>query len=168
MFWKNPVLHGMKVDSYHVQLTKLRAELVGGATLLQILWPNETSRPCLRWLRSRQSENQLPHIRLGCRVWFDPAAVQNYLLKERRPWAPSTFEDWSYASQVSSENPFPDCLVDAEELLPLFWPRKSERPCLRWLRTRERAGEIPSVRIGRLVWFNPFLVWRSVCSRSPV
>ncbi len=45
-------------------------------------------------------------------------------------------------------------LVDAKGLLEILFDERS-RPSLRWLRTQQKRRAIPSVRIGRLVFFDP-------------
>jgi hypothetical protein len=45
-------------------------------------------------------------------------------------------------------------LVDGKTLLETLFA-KNCRPCLRWLRDQQRAGKIPSTKIGRLVFFDP-------------
>lgn len=45
-------------------------------------------------------------------------------------------------------------LVDAKGLLEILFA-ESCRPSLRWLRTQQKRRAIPSVRIGRLVFFDP-------------
>jgi len=45
-------------------------------------------------------------------------------------------------------------LVDAKRLLELLFDEKS-RPCLRWVRDRQKRREIPFVKVGRLCFFDP-------------
>ena len=45
-------------------------------------------------------------------------------------------------------------LIDAKGLLKILFADNC-RPSLRWFRTRHKLGQIPSVRIGRLVFFDP-------------
>lgn len=56
-------------------------------------------------------------------------------------------------------------LVDAEKLLELLFPADC-RPTMRWLRERTRKREIPFVKLGRLVFFNPALV-REALAKQP-
>lgn len=44
--------------------------------------------------------------------------------------------------------------VDGQTLLKLLFPQEC-RPCLRWLRERQRRREVPFVRAGRRVFFVP-------------
>jgi hypothetical protein len=55
-------------------------------------------------------------------------------------------------------------LINAEELRKTMWKAKC-RPSMRALREWERKGMIPSVRIGRLVYFNPEEVRRAFVER---
>jgi hypothetical protein len=56
-------------------------------------------------------------------------------------------------------------LVDAEKLLEILFPADC-RPTLRWLRERQKKKEIPYVKLGRLVYFNPVSVQESL-SKQP-
>lgn len=55
------------------------AGLVNGEDLLKVLWPLETSRPTLRWLRSMQERRLVPFKRVSRRIFFDPAEVRAVL-----------------------------------------------------------------------------------------
>jgi hypothetical protein len=48
--------------------------------------------------------------------------------------------------------------VDAPRLLEILFPNPVCRPSIRWLRDQQAARKIPSVKIGRLVFFDPNLV----------
>jgi hypothetical protein len=50
------------------------AKLTSARRLLELLW-DEQSRPSLRWLRQKTKEQAIPHLKLGGRVFFDPAEV---------------------------------------------------------------------------------------------
>jgi hypothetical protein len=50
----------------------------------------------------------------------------------------------------------PTGYVDAPKLLETLFPQPECRPSLRWL--RDHQGELPHIRIGRLVFFDPPLV----------
>lgn len=45
-------------------------------------------------------------------------------------------------------------LVDATGLLEILFDKNS-RPSLRWLRNQQKVGKIESVKIGRLIFFDP-------------
>ncbi len=47
-----------------------------------------------------------------------------------------------------------DQLVDGETLLQKLFAKPC-RPSLRWLRTMQMEGKLPSHKIGRLVFFDP-------------
>ena len=52
---------------------------VPGEVLLATLWPDEETRPTLRWLRKMTATRSLPFIRTGNRVWFDAQRVRQHL-----------------------------------------------------------------------------------------
>lgn len=52
------------------------ARLVTAQKLLELIWPDEDCRPCLRSVRSWTASRVLPHIRIGHLVYFDPEAVR--------------------------------------------------------------------------------------------
>jgi hypothetical protein len=61
--------------------TKTLVQLVDAEKLLEILFPAEC-RPTLRWLRERQKKREIPYVKLGRLVYFDPARVQESLAKQ--------------------------------------------------------------------------------------
>ena len=56
--------------------------LVPGEVLLATLWPDEETRPTLRWLRKMTATRSLPFVKLGHRVWFDVQRVRRHLDKK--------------------------------------------------------------------------------------
>jgi hypothetical protein len=56
-------------------------QLVDAEKLLEILFPPDC-RPTLRWLRERQKKREIPYVKLGRLVYFDPARVQESLAKQ--------------------------------------------------------------------------------------
>ena len=50
--------------------------LVDASTLLAVIWPNETSRPSLRWLREQQRKKSIPYLKVGHKVFFSPVKVR--------------------------------------------------------------------------------------------
>jgi hypothetical protein len=56
-------------------------------------------------------------------------------------------------------------LVDGKTLLETLFA-KNCRPCLKWLRNQQRAGKIPSAKIGRLVFFDPVKVRQALFPQS--
>jgi hypothetical protein len=53
-------------------------QLVNAEGLLKLLW-DDSSRPSLRWLRKQQRRRAIPYIKIGTRVWFNPAKVKVHL-----------------------------------------------------------------------------------------
>jgi uncharacterized protein YbaR (Trm112 family) len=56
-------------------------QLVDAEKLLEILFPPEC-RPTLRWLRERQKKRDIPFVKLGRLIYFNPASVQDALAKQ--------------------------------------------------------------------------------------
>jgi hypothetical protein len=56
-------------------------------------------------------------------------------------------------------------LLTAEELLKAIWPNVKSRPSLRWLREQQAQCAIPSVKLGRLVFFDVDKVRQSIAER---
>lgn len=56
-------------------MTTKSMQLVDGPTLLRELFPAEECRPSLRWLRMRQADRTIPHVRIGGKVLFERGAV---------------------------------------------------------------------------------------------
>ena len=50
--------------------------LLQAPDLLVALWPQETSRPSLRWIRKMQSARALPFVKIGRLVYFEPDRVR--------------------------------------------------------------------------------------------
>ena len=50
--------------------------LVGAEECIEILFPHEKSRPCLRTFRAWQAKGYIPVIKIGHRPFFDPAEVR--------------------------------------------------------------------------------------------
>lgn len=58
-------------------------------------------------------------------------------------------------------------LVQAPQLLAALWEEEC-RPSLRWLRYQQKAKAIPSIRVGRLVFFDPESVKEALIQRNTV
>ena len=56
-------------------------------------------------------------------------------------------------------------LVDARKLLEILFSEES-RPTVRWLRDQQKTRRIPFIKIGRLVFFSPEQVRRSLGSQK--
>jgi hypothetical protein len=54
--------------------------LVDAATLLKTNW-HPDSTPSLRWLRDQTAKRTIPYIKIGHKVFFDPAKVRQSLAK---------------------------------------------------------------------------------------
>lgn len=59
-------------------------------------------------------------------------------------------------------------LVDAETCVQIVWPRPECRPSVRWFRQRQKNREVPFVKIGRLVFFDPVQVRASLAKKNTV
>ena len=57
-------------------------------------------------------------------------------------------------------------LIQAEQLLAEIWPDESARPSIRWLRGQQEKRQIPHVRLGRLVYFNPDEVRKWIAAKT--
>jgi hypothetical protein len=57
------------------------SKYVSANRLLEVLFDAD-SRPSLRWLRMQQK--QIPHIKIGRLVYFDPLAVKAFLDAKKR------------------------------------------------------------------------------------
>ena len=55
--------------------------MLSAAALLPNLWPDPVSRPSLRWIREMQSRRAIPFLKIGHKVFFEPARVQAALRK---------------------------------------------------------------------------------------
>lgn len=68
-------------------------------------------------------------------------------------------------SHPVAESPPTVQFVDAERLLEILFPTEC-RPTLRWLRERQKKREIPFIKLGRLVFFNPAQVQEALEKQS--
>ena len=53
--------------------------LLCAPALLKEIWPDEQSRPSLRWLRSQTAKRTIPYLKIGHRVFFNPVKVKRAL-----------------------------------------------------------------------------------------
>jgi len=51
-------------------------QLLGAEDCIEILFPHEKSRPCLRTFREWQARGYIPVIKIGRRTFFDPVQVR--------------------------------------------------------------------------------------------
>lgn len=56
--------------------------LVGAIPLLEHLFPDERTRPTLRWLREMQAKRLVPYRKVGRLVYFDVMEVRRALDKQ--------------------------------------------------------------------------------------
>ncbi len=66
-----------------LNITNPPGQLVDAEKLLEILFPAEC-RPTLRWLRERQKKREIPYVKLGRLVYFNPARVQEWLANREK------------------------------------------------------------------------------------
>lgn len=64
------------------QLNPNELALIPGEVLLATLWPDEETRPTLRWLRKMTATRSVPFVKMGNRVWFDAGRVRRHLDKK--------------------------------------------------------------------------------------
>lgn len=57
-------------------------KLVNAEGLLKEIFPDEDSRPCVRWLRRQQKARAIPYVKWGRLVMFDPDQVRNALAEK--------------------------------------------------------------------------------------
>ncbi len=138
-----------KQDSINVNTEPHR--LVGAAELLRQLWPEERSRPSLRWLRQMQADGSIPATNVGRRVWFNIDTVRQHLGAELT------------VQPVDKRTvPCPDTLVDANGALAVL-ARNGVQRSLRWLRDQQAGRALPYIRLGRRVFFSPAQLQSALC-----
>lgn len=59
--------------------------LVGKQGLLEALFPNPKDRPCPKWLDRQMRLRNIPYIRMGKLIWFDPPAVKAAFVRQSIP-----------------------------------------------------------------------------------
>ncbi len=79
---------------------------------------------------------------------------------DRAAWGSAQFQPCSAPNALSTETntALTPChntagLVSGPELLAAIWPSEASRPSPRWLRKMHTIRKVPSVRIGRMVFF---------------
>lgn len=55
------------------------AGLVGAETCLRLVFPDEATRPCLRYFRELQRKRLVPFKKIGRRTFFDAGEVRRAL-----------------------------------------------------------------------------------------
>jgi hypothetical protein len=61
--------------------------LTNAEGLLKELFPDESARPSVRWLRNQQKAKSIPYVKWGRLVMFDPPLVRAALAKRNLVWA---------------------------------------------------------------------------------
>jgi len=72
----------MKTDSTDTTVAAVPSHLCDGHGLLAAIWPDEKSRPSLRALINWRDSGIIPYMKLGRRVFYDPAEVRWALRKK--------------------------------------------------------------------------------------
>ena len=50
--------------------------LVRGERLLELIFPDEGSRPCTKWLHQQRTSRSIPYKRVGRLIFYDPDEVR--------------------------------------------------------------------------------------------
>jgi hypothetical protein len=124
-------------------------QLVAAPELLKTIWPDEHSRPSLRWLRSQQ--RVVPTIKVGRKVFFCPAHVLAFA-GNRLTVMPLA---WVQASRWPDGFPAPDLLLDATGLIHFLRREFGLSRSVRWVRQQQQDRTLPFIRWGRRVFFSP-------------
>jgi len=61
-----------------------RPALLGALACLAAVFPDESTRPSLRWLRRMQAKRLLPFYKIGGLVFFDPEEVRAAINRDFR------------------------------------------------------------------------------------
>jgi hypothetical protein len=69
------------MDTRHANTTSQEPTLVGIKTCLQIVFPDETTRPGIRTFNEWKNRGYFPSVKIGKRVFLDPLVVRNALVK---------------------------------------------------------------------------------------
>jgi hypothetical protein len=136
-------------------------ELLDGPALLIRLWPDERSRPSLRWLRAQQKLGIIPVIRCGRRALFCPTQVLDAMGGRftvlPRTWVRDGYSPWNLVL---------DTLTDGYGLLNWLKDEFGLQRSLRWLRDQQRERTLPFIKISGRVFFSTeqvrFALGRSV------
>jgi len=54
-------------------------KLVSAEVLLKELFPDESCRPTMRWLRMQTARRAIPFVRIGRLCFFDPVKVNRFI-----------------------------------------------------------------------------------------
>lgn len=64
-----------------LETERSEARLVTATKLLEVIWPDEECRPCVRSIRSWTASRILPSIRVGGLIYYDVEQVRVALAK---------------------------------------------------------------------------------------
>ena len=59
------------------------SRLLNAPALLEEVFPDQSSRPSVRWIRIMQAKRLIPYYKVGGLVFFDPDEVREALAKMR-------------------------------------------------------------------------------------
>jgi len=78
-------MRGTISDSTSTQATEAAPDfgLVKGGRLLEIIFPEVDSRPCIRWLERQVKRRRIPSIKLGRLRFYSPADVRRALFEQQ-------------------------------------------------------------------------------------
>ncbi len=79
--------------------------LVGAQKCLEILFPDEVSRPAIRTFREWQARGYFPYFKIGRRTFFNPVEVHAALARRFRIQA--RLAPWPWATRSSPRQPLP-------------------------------------------------------------
>ena len=68
-------------DEATLETDRGRARLVSAPKLLEVIWPDQECRPCIRSIRSWTASRILPSIRVGGLIFYDVDQVKAALAK---------------------------------------------------------------------------------------
>ena len=125
--------------------------LVVAPVLLERVWPEQRSRPCLRWLREQQRVCAMPTTRVGRRALFCPAHVLAFAGNKLTVMSQRT----ARSSCESAQLPTPDVLIDAVGLLEFLMRDFGLKRSLRWVRQQQENRSLPFIKWGGKVFFAP-------------
>jgi hypothetical protein len=125
------------------------SELLDGPALLARLWPDQTSRPSLRWLRAQQKLKTVPVVRCGRRALFCPSQVLDSI-RQRFTVLPQT---WVRDGYSVWDLPGFSTLTDARGLLNWLCDQFGLERSLRWLREQQQTRTVPYIKLGARVFF---------------
>ena len=125
--------------------------LVAAPALLEQVWPDQRSRPSLRWLREQQRIRAVPTTRVGRRALFCPTHVLAFAGNKLTVTPQKTPRSSCGPAQFTT----PDTLIDAVGLLELLLRDFGLKRSLRWVRMQQENRSLPFIKWGHKVFFAP-------------